>query len=165
VITSEADADAAQSYSEITGDLSVAASYEGVLELLNLVGVGGSVTVESPLTTDSTAVDWVRITELRLPNLVGIGGRLYLYLTMGLVETDFRSLETIGEEMYIHRNLGLRRMRLDSLTECPYTYFGDTFELPRCEIDAICAIGSSNCETGREGCTCPVECGLLTPHC
>jgi hypothetical protein len=159
------DAEMANEYSEITGDLVIQSSYEGVLDLPNLVRLGGTLRAESPLIMNNTAIDWGRMTELRVPNLESIGGQLYLYLLQELVETDFRNLHTVADDVYIYRILGLRRVRLDSLTECGGLYFADDQLLAQCEIDAICERVAGTCQGADPDCTCATECGLLTPHC
>jgi hypothetical protein len=160
------DAAEADLYSEITGDLVIESSYEGVLELPNLVTIGGRLDVQSPLINNNTAVDYGRMTELHLPNLETIGGALYLYLLTALVETDFRNLTSVGGDVYIYRVPNLRRVRLDALNAAGSVYFADDFALPKCEMDAICGrLGSSNCQSGDEDCTCAEVCGLFTPDC
>lgn len=166
VIATAEQANALRTVTQITGDLQVASSYSGVLELPNLRVLGGSLVVESPLIENHTAIDWGRMTELRLPNLQSIGGRLYLYLTNALVETDFHRLESVGAEVYIYRNVALRRIGLDSLSQAPSVYFADDLAAAQCEVDAICSrVGKICGPAGGSKCSCELLCGRIVPHC
>lgn len=167
LIVSPADAEAAQDVSEITGSLEITTAFEGVLDLPNLVTVGGRVSISGGSSADGQSVVWPGITELRLPNLTSIGDELYVYLTDALVETDLRSLTHVGYRVYYMRNLALERIGLDALSyadvsiqSCPVA--------AACEIDAICArVGQTEC--GRvysdPDCTCNERCGRTESSC
>jgi hypothetical protein len=166
VIATRADAEAARTLSEITGDLTVLPSFCGALELPNLVTVGGSVRVEAELSAPQQ-LTWPDLTALRLPNLTSIGNELYLYLTDMLVETDFRSLESVGYRVYYMRNMALRRIGLDSLSQGSVMIMASPLAAP-CEIEAICnQVGSTNCgaTTPEVTCTCETRCERLEPVC
>jgi hypothetical protein len=166
LIASSGDAEAASAWSELTGTLRIAPSYQGVLYLPNLVRVGGDVFLEGNAVAGMDESTWALITELRLPNLESIGGQLYVYLTAQLVETDFRNLETVGYRVYYMRNLALRRIGLDSLTgSAASTSIQASPEAASCEIEAIC--GGSGCgeQYSDADCTCDVRCGRREPHC
>jgi hypothetical protein len=165
-IATRDDAEAARAFSEVTGDLVVLPSYCGALELPNLVTVGGSVNVSGGV-TDAQEVLYPDVTALRLPNLASIGDELYLYLTYSLVETDFRSLESVGYRVYYMRNLALRRIGLDSLTQASVSIMASPL-VAQCEIDAICnQVGSTSCgtTTSEVTCTCETRCERLEPVC
>jgi hypothetical protein len=166
-IATTTDAEGASELSEITGSLVIAASFPGVLSLPNLQQVGGDVHLEGNAVAGAPESTWASITELRLPNLQSIGGELFLYLTGALVETDFRSLETVGTRVYYMRNLALRRIGLDSITTGPVDIQASPLAAS-CEIDAICArIGSMGCgsQYSDPDCTCIEHCGRLEPSC
>ncbi len=168
-IATAADAEAARGYSEITGNLLVDPRYCGVLELPNLVRVGGDVNASG--SSSSTEVTWPNLTVLRLANLESIGGEIMVYLTMALVETDFRSLESVGVRVYYERDLALRRIGLDSLTDVSQVLIEAVPVAARCEIEAICsqvpAAPAASCAItgGMNTCTCETTCGRLTPVC
>jgi hypothetical protein len=167
VIATRADAEAARALSEITGDLTVLPSYCGPLELPNLVTVGGSVRVQPENLGDTQQKIYPELTALSLPNLTSIGSELFLYLAYSLVETDFRSLESVGYRVYYMRNLALRRIGLDSLTQGDVTLAALPVAAP-CEIEAICnQVGSTGCgaTTPEVTCTCETRCERLEPVC
>jgi hypothetical protein len=167
VIATRADAEAARAISEVTGDVTVLPSYCGVLELPNLVTVGGSVRVSAQTSDDAQEVIYPDLTALRLPNLTSIGDELFVYLAYSLVETDFRSLESVGYRVYYMRNLALRRIGLDSLTATDATFAACPLAAP-CEIEAICnQVGSSGCGATSSDvtCTCETRCERLEPVC
>jgi hypothetical protein len=167
VIATRADAEAARALSEVTGDVTVLPSYCGVLELPNLVTVGGSVRVSAEMSEDAQDVFYPKVTALRLPNLASIGNELFIYLAYSLVETDFRSLETVGYRVYYMRNLALRRIGLDSLTQASATFSACPLAAP-CEIEAICnQVGSTGCgaTSSEVACTCETHCDRLEPVC
>jgi hypothetical protein len=166
LIATPGDAESASSWSEITGTLRIASSYPGVLDLPNLVRVGGDVFLEGNAVAGMDESTWAQITELRLPNLASIGGQLYVYLTAKLVETDFRSLESVGYRVYYMRNLALRRIGLDSLSNAAAsTSIQASPEAASCEIEAICGGAGCGEEYSDADCTCEVRCGRLEPHC
>jgi len=167
VIAGADDLDAAGNISEVTGDVHVLPSYAGVVDLPNLRKVGGSVRVSGEISTDAESVIWPELTELRLPNLTSIGGELYVYLTDALVETDFRSLERVGAQVYFMRNLALRRVGFDSLVEASVQIQAAPV-LAACEIDQVCAqVGGVSCgaEYSDPDCTCQVICGRVESSC
>lgn len=118
---------------------------------------------------DGQVIDWPAITELRLPNLTSVGGELFIYRTDALIETDFRSLESVGTRVYIHRNLVLQRIGLGSLSDAPDVHVSANPEFPECELQALCdRLGSATCGAfgfGREDCSCASRCGVLEAMC
>jgi hypothetical protein len=103
-----------------------------------------------------------------LPNLKSIGGEIMVYLTNALVETDFRSLESVGYRVYYERNIVLRRFGLDSLAQTGSLVFSACFEAARCELEAICSqVAPTTCaiSTGLTTCACETSCGRLAPVC
>jgi len=166
VLAGVADAQAAESLSEVTGSVIVLPSYEGPLALANLTRVGGSVRVEAVLIENATEYDYPRVTDLALPNLETIGDELYLYLATSLVEADFRALIEVGTQVYVHRNVALRVLRLDSFEQGGVLITANL--LPQCAIDAVCAqVGGQSCgnSLSPEGCACIPRCGRLEPDC
>lgn len=149
----------------MTGDITVLPSYTGALELPNLLRVGGSVIVWGDAVEYSDI--WHGITALRLPNLTSIGDELFVYLTQCLAETDFRSLRSVGYRVYYMRNLGLRRVGLDSFEQGAVEIAASPL-VAVCELDAICMrVGIPICgqQYSNEDCTCATRCGRLEPHC
>jgi hypothetical protein len=166
-IASAADAEGAAGLAEITGSLLIAPSFPGVLYLPELQRVGGDVYLEGHVVAGAPESEWASITELRLPNLESIGGELFIYLTGALVETDFRSLQTVGSRVYYMRNLALRRIGLDSITAGPVDIQASPLAAS-CEIDAICAqIGATGCgsQYSDPDCSCLERCERLEPSC
>lgn len=147
-IASAEDLEAAKRYSSVAGDLIVNAA-EVELPLLTRVGgdVGSSGTV-----------------HLRLPNLREVGGEIYYYLDGDIVTLDFRSLERVGGQVYIHRNLALRELQLDSLREAEGCQISANTELPDCFLDVVSTRFSILRTTAPE-CTCTRSCGVVTAHC
>lgn len=166
-ISSVADAESALPIAEITGSLVITPSFPGVLYLPNLQRVGADVQLEGNAVAGRPESEWAAISELRLPNLERIGGELYLYLTGALVETDLRSLHTVGERVYYMRNVALRRIGLDSITAGSVSIQASPLAAA-CEIDAICErVGAGSCgaEYSDPNCDCAEHCGRLEPRC
>jgi hypothetical protein len=129
--------------------------------------VAGDVRLEGHAVAGVPASEWAAITVLRLPNLKSIGGELYLYLTGALVETDFRSLASVGDRVYFMRNLALRRVGLDAIMAGSVSIQASPVAAA-CEIEAICAqVGSTDCGAGFSdpACSCETRCGRLEPRC
>jgi hypothetical protein len=165
VISTIADALAAQDLSEISGTLQIAPTFPGVLSLPNLVRVGKDVYLEGHVVAGAPEAEWAQITELRLPNLAHIGGQLFVYLTGALTETDFRKLEAVGERVYFMRNLALRRIGLDLLKAADVGIQASP-RAAACEIDAVCGqVGGCGAEYSDPNCTCELRCGRLEPSC
>jgi hypothetical protein len=166
-VSSVADAESALPIAEITGSLVIAPSFPGVLYLPNLRRVGADVQLQGNAVAGRPESEWAAITELRLPNLERIDGELYLYLTGALVETDFRSLQTVGDRVYYMRNLALRRIGLDSIMAGSVSIQASP-QAAACEIDAICEqVGAASCgaEYSDPDCDCAYHCGRLEPRC
>jgi hypothetical protein len=165
VIASAADIETARALSEVVGNVIIDSHYCGAVDLPNIVTVGGSVT----LSGDAVAGNLLsNITALRMPNLTSIGDELFVYLTDSLVETDFRSLQTVGYRVYYMRNLGLRRIGLDALGQSSVS-IAATPLAASCEIDAVCTqAGVPTCGSisgAQTNCTCETLCGRLEPVC
>jgi hypothetical protein len=167
VISGAAEAISAFSVAEVSGSLVIEPSFPGELNLPNLQRVGGDVHLEGHAVAGAPESEWAAITALRLPNLQSIGGELFLYLTGGLVETDFRRLAFVGERVYLMRNLALRRVGLDALMAGSVSIQASPVAAA-CEIEAICAqVGSMGCgaEYSDPACSCELVCGRLEPRC
>lgn len=166
IITTVDDAASALAISEVGGSLLISRTFPGVLHLPNLRRVGGDVRLQG----DQVMIppeSWSAMTELRLPHLESIGGELFLYLTGALVETDLRSLKTVGKRVYYMRNVALRRIGLDSIANGSVSIQASPLSAA-CEIDAICKrIGATDCgaEYSDASCSCVEQCGRLEPHC
>ncbi len=164
VLSTPGDVAAAQAYAEVTGNLEVSPGLQ-VLELPNLVAIGGDIRFES-----------LSLVTLFLPNLRTLGGELWLYLNMELLEADFRNLERVGESIYIHRNIALRSIQLFSLesiggvpvSDPTPIEFSAQLALPTCFEDRLIEM-IPQLETQLIGsqveCTCTLECDLLVADC
>jgi hypothetical protein len=167
IIRQAADAVAAFSVAEVAGSLVIEPSFPGELSLPNLQNVAGDVRLEGHAVAGMPESQWAAITALRLPNLQSVGGELYVYLTGQLVETDFRRLAIVGEQIYFMRNLALRRVGLDALMAGSVSIQASPVAAA-CEIEAICArVGSMGCgaEYSDPACSCEMRCGRLEPRC
>ena len=167
IIADAADAVSALSVAEVRGSLVIEPSFPGELDLPNLQNVGGDVRLEGHAVAGAPESQWAAITALRLPNLQSVGGELFVYLTGQLVETDFRRLTVVGEQIYFMRNLALRRVGLDALVDGSVSIQASPVAAA-CEIEAICAqVGSTGCgaEYSTPGCSCETRCGRLEPSC
>lgn len=152
----------AQQYSEVTGNLAVSPSLQ-VVELPNLVAIGGAIHFES-----------LSLTHLALSNLRTLGGELWLYLNLELLEADFRSLEEVGGRVYIHRNIALHSIQLFSLISIggmPVSgpvpmEFSAQLALPNCFEDRLIELIPNLSLIGSDvQCACVLECDLLVADC
>lgn len=167
-ITDAAGAEAARSLTEVTGTLRVAPPLAGTLELPNLQAIGGDLRVEEVTVSPGSSAGYPLISHLRLVNLTRIGGALWIYLATALVETDLRGLASVGGDVFVHRNLKLRTVGLDSLHDVGSTVHFSANLLARCEVDAIVAAlesGTFNGLGGDRDCACETTCGHVVPSC
>lgn len=162
VLLTPEDVATAQGYSEITGGLAVSPSLQ-VVELPNLVAIGGGIRFES-----------LSLVTLALPNLQTLGGELWLYLNLELLEADFRSLEEVGGRVYIHRNAVLRSIQLFSLQSIggmpvsgPVAMeFSAQLALPTCFEERLTELIPNLHLIGSDvECACALTCDLLVADC
>ncbi|WP_437586186.1 hypothetical protein [Sorangium sp. So ce1000] len=63
---------------------------------------------------------------------------MWIYLAFGLLEADFRKLETVDERLWIHRNKELATLRLDALRSVGEdTQITGNERLPACSLEII----------------------------
>ncbi|WP_437275169.1 hypothetical protein WME90_28415 [Sorangium sp. So ce375] len=109
-----------------------------------------------------------KMTAIRMPNLVRVRGTLWIYLAFGLLEADFRKLETVDQRLWIHRNIKLETLRLDALrTVGEDTQISGDTALPACPLEIIEAnlIAGGNTDLfimpgfQETDCECTLVCG------
>jgi hypothetical protein len=156
-LLSPTDVDAAQQYSEITGSLQLQATSEPLdVELPQLRRLGGG------LSADST-----KLRRFVAPRLESVGSQLWFYLNHDLVEIDLRNLTTVGAQVSIHRNLGLRVLQLDALVsagEGGSLLLNRNLQLPDCFLDVLDQ-RFILVRTDAPECICTRSCGLIEAHC
>ena len=153
-IGSATEATAAQAYTEVTGALYV---WAGTVDLPRLRKVGGD--LSSPGS---------QIVAFRAPNLTTIGGELYFYLNMSLLELDLRSLQSVGKRAWVYRNIELQSLRLDAFTTAGEDVsIQDNVKLLPCVTDDIEAHGPPGAYDGfpNAACHCETICGHAQQLC
>lgn len=162
VLTTQEEVDAARGYSELSGNLTILGTLGLSVELPNLTRIGGD------LRADSTEIE-----RLSLPHLDAIGGELWLYLNQALLEVDLRNLTTVGEQVFIDRNIAVTAAQLFALEEIggePATGFVFTGQLalPSCFEERLVELYPGISITAGNGlmCSdCSFSCGGLAANC
>jgi hypothetical protein len=126
-IGTAADVAAARGYAEVTGGIFVDAAFSGVVDLPDIVSVGGDVYIES-----------TGVTAVRMPNLSRLTGMLWMYLNLSLSEADFRSVG-VASRVFINRNPKLTLIRMDSLRQADGGLEITDAQIPVCLAQAIVA--------------------------
>lgn len=171
LIDSAAAAAAAQSCTEVTGSLVVSPFFVGTIDLPRLTKVGGDVRRDGAK-APSNPNDTGQTTRLRLPNVTQIGGDLWFYLDLNLVELDLRSVKRIGGRGWVYRDTLISTLRLDALREVGMDfYIGDVTRLLDCVAkdiashviagQGITAIGNAT----RGTCHCEPICNHVEQRC
>lgn len=164
-LATEDDVAAIADVAEIHGSLRVTETFSGVLSLPNLTYLGGELHVEG---SDGPPSLPNQVTSVRLPNLERIDGQLWLYLAWNLRELDLRSLESVGGQIFIMRNISLQVARFDSLTEVEGgVTFSAQLSLPGCITEPFPLIGGESLANGSadQDCHCESPCGYLQARC
>jgi hypothetical protein len=161
-IARPSDLDALANVAEIKGTLSVVALHSGPLRLPNLRKVGSLELNGSPAPPETPN----QTTSLELPNLTHIDDQLWIYLGWNLAEVDLRSLESVGNRVFIHRNLELKTLRLESLTDSPGLEITGNLSLPSCITESLAQFGGSSANGDADTrCHCEAVCSHLEARC
>ncbi|HEX2871130.1 MAG TPA: hypothetical protein VHP33_07740 [Polyangiaceae bacterium] len=161
-IARPSDLDALANVAVITGTLSVISLHSGPLRLPNLRKVGSLELNGSPAPPDTPN----QTTSLELPNLTHIDDQLYIYLGWNLAEVDLRSLQAVGSRVFIHRNIDLKTLRLDSLTDSPQLEITGNLSLPSCITESLARLGGSAANGDADTrCHCEMVCDHLKGVC
>lgn len=130
-VGSASDVESLADVTEITGTLSVVPPHSGPLLLPNLRKLGSLDLTGSPGPPDIPN----QTTSLELPNLTQVDDQLWIYRGWNLIEVDLHSLQSVGNRVFIHRNIDLKTLRLDALTDSPELEVTGNLSLPSCTID------------------------------
>ena len=161
-IARPSDLDALANVAEITGTLSIVSLHSGPLRLPNLRKLGSLELNGSPAPPDTPN----QTTSLELPNLTHIDDQLYLYLGWNLAKVDLRSLQAVGNRVFIHRNIDLKTLRLDSLTDSPQLEITGNLSLPSCATESLAQLGGSSANGDADTrCHCEMVCDHLEGVC
>lgn len=149
-VASAADLEEARKYTEITGALQISVAE---LELPTLVRLGGD------LSSFGT-------TSVRLPALTEVGGSVYYYLDEAIEVVDLRSLRSVGDQFWVHRNLILHELQIDALAEVGTDFqISANLKLPDCFLDVVDTRLPVLHTMAPEGCTCARSCGVVSVAC
>ena len=161
-ISSPSDVEAIAHVGVITGTLTISSLHSGPLRLPNLRKVGSLEFVGSPAEPEGPN----QTTSLELPNLLFVDDQLSIYLGWNLIEVDLHSLQRVGTGVFIDRNVELRTLRLDSLTDSPEFELSGNLSLPSCMTESVAQFGSSSANGDADTrCHCEIVCGHLEGRC
>jgi hypothetical protein len=161
-VNNPSDLEALTNVSVITGTLSVGPLHSGPLRLPNLRKVGSLELNGSPAQPASPN----QTTSLELPHLFQIDDQLWIYLGWNLVEIDLHSLQSVSNRVFIHRNVDLKTLRLDSLADSPALEITGNLSLPSCITESLARFGGSSANGDADTrCHCEMVCGHLQGAC
>lgn len=144
------DVEQARKYTEITGALQISVAE---LELPSLARLGGD------LSSFGT-------TSVRLPALIEVGGSVYYYLDEAIEVLDLRSLQSVADQFWVHRNLMLHELQIDALAEVGTDFqISANLQLPDCFLDVVDTRLPVLHTMAPEGCTCARSCGVVSVAC
>lgn len=160
VITSEDSLNAASTFSEITGSLSLAPRAAADVTDLFLPGlerIGGSLAAD--LSSSLVRID--------VPRLRSVAGDLLVTGNVALTEVSFQSLDSIGGNLRVRDNPELTRLSLPALSSVQQTVEIGPAPLANCEVQALFAIiaPGQTYDAGRADCSCELRCDWWTATC
>lgn len=161
-VASASDVESLADVTEITGTLSIVSLHSGPLLLPNLRKLGSLELNGSSAPPGSPN----QTTSLELPNLTQVDDQLWIYRGWNLLEVDLHSLRSVGNRVFIHRNIDLKTLRLDALTDAPTLEVTGNLSLPSCTIDWLPHFNDYPANGDADTrCHCEMVCGHLEGRC